>query len=443
MTTDAAAAAWALDAPPGPTPCLVLDLAVVRERYAELRGHLPEARVYYAVKANPDPAVLSALAALGSRFEVASPGELALLQRLGVHGRRVCYGNPVRKPAEVAAAWAAGVPRYVTDSSEDLEVLAERAPGARILVRVAVDEAGSITPFSGKFGCSPEEAARLLDLAGELGLDAAGLCFHVGSQQTRPRAWADAVAVAAEVAASVTAAGGPSASGPVRLLDLGGGFPVRYDNEVPAFTEYAAAIRGAIRRHFPGRAPELAVQPGRLLVAEAGVLHAEVLRVSHRHDGRRWVYLDVGRYGGLAETEGEAIRYQLATPHDGGPMAPAVLAGPTCDGDDLLYWDIALPKALGPGDRVRLLAAGAYTASYASVGFNGLPPLPVHCVDSGTGAVPGPGAADSDGYPPADRADRAEGAEVVEPSDDEVALSERAARFTDGAAGFGGGDSPR
>jgi ornithine decarboxylase len=383
VTTDAVAATRALEAPPGPTPCLVLDLAVVRQRYAELRAELPEARVYYAVKANPDPAVLSTLAAAGSRFDVASPGELELLRRLGVHGRRMCYANPIRKPTEVAAAWAAGVPRYVTDSLEDLVVLAEHAPGARVLVRVAVDESGSATRFGGKFGCSPDEAARLLNRAGELGLDAAGLCFHVGSQQTRPDAWADAVAIAGEVAASVTAAGGPVAAGPVRLLDLGGGFPVRYDSDVPPLADYAAAIRAAVRRHFPGRAPELAVQPGRLLVAEAGVLHAEVVRVSRRHDGRRWVYLDVGRYGGLAETEGEAIRYHLVTPHDDGPAAPAVLAGPTCDGDDLLYRDVALPEALSAGDLVRLLAAGAYTASYASVGFNGVPPLPVHCVDSG------------------------------------------------------------
>jgi ornithine decarboxylase len=159
---------------------------------------------------------------------------------------------------------------------------------------------------------------------------------------------------------------------------------VRYRTPVPGIGELAAEIRAAVRRWFPGRAPELAVEPGRLLVAEAGVLHASVVRVSRRHDGRRWVYLDVGRYGGLAETEGEAIGYRPATGHDGGPLAPAVLAGPTCDGDDVLYREIQLPVALRSGDAVRLLAAGAYTASYASVGFNGLPPLAVRCTGSGS-----------------------------------------------------------
>lgn len=170
---------------------------------------------------------------------------------------------------------------------------------------------------------------------------------------------------------------------PLRVLDLGGGFAVRYRESVPALTDYAAVIRASVQRHFSEPAPELAVEPGRLLVAEAGVLHAEVVRVSHRYDGRRWVYLDVGRYGGLAETEGEAIGYRLVTKHDGGPVASAVLAGPTSDGDDVLYREVSLPVALRAGDTVRVMATGAYTAPYATVGFNGMPPLAVHCVDTG------------------------------------------------------------
>ena len=359
---------------PWPTPCLVIDLAVVRARYAELCAELPEARVYYAVKANPEPAVLAALAAAGSGFDVASPGEIELVLRNGGSPDSLCYANPVRKLSDAAAAAAAGVRLFVSDSSEDLTVLADAAPGASVLVRMAVDESGSATPFGGKFGCSEAEAAALLRRASALGLDAAGLSFHVGSQQTRPAAWADGVAAAARVA---TAFGAPP-----RVLDVGGGFAVRYREGVPGLAGYAAVIRAAVRRHFPSRPPALAVEPGRLLVAEAGVLHAQVVRVSRRHDGRRWVYLDIGRYGGLAETEGEAIGYRLATRHDGGPAAAAVLAGPTCDGDDVLYREVPLPVALRAGDTVRLLTAGAYTASYSSVGFNGLPPLAVHCVDS-------------------------------------------------------------
>ncbi len=362
---------------PRPSPHLVVDLATVRARYAELRAALPEARIYYAVKANPEPAVLAALAGAGSGFDVASPGEISQVLGLGAPPELLCYANPVRKPAEVAAAAGAGVRLFVTDSAEDVDVLAAAAPGASVMVRLAVDEAGAATPFGGKFGCSPAEAVSLLRRALALGLDVAGLSFHVGSQQVRPVAWAHAIGTAAQVAAGFGA--------PIRLLDLGGGFPVPYRDAVPALAEYATTIRTAVRQHFPHRPPALAVEPGRFLVAEAGVLHACVVRVSRRHDGRRWVYADVGRYGGLAETEGEAIGYRLATEHDGGPEAPAVLAGPTCDGDDVLYRDVSLPVALRAGDTIRFLAAGAYCASYASVGFNGLPPLPVHCVDTGAG----------------------------------------------------------
>jgi ornithine decarboxylase len=357
------------------TPFLNVDLSVVRERLGELRSALPGARVFYAVKANPAEPVVATLAAAGCGFDVASTGELDLVLRHDADAAALCYANPVRKPADVRHAFATGVRLFVTDSAEDLSVLAECAPGVDVLVRLAVDEVGSATPFDGKFGAAPAEAAGLLRRATAHGLRPAGLTFHVGSQQVRPAAYAAAIGAAARVAAD---AGLPDPP----MLDVGGGFPVRYRDEVPPLAAFAAAIRDAVRTHFPDRPPALAVEPGRFLVAEAGVLHAQVVRVSHRHDGRRWVYLDIGRYGGLAETEGEAIGYQLATRHDGGELAPAVLAGPSCDGDDVLYREVPLPVALAAGDEVRLLAAGAYTASYSSVWFNGLPPLAVHCMDS-------------------------------------------------------------
>jgi ornithine decarboxylase len=347
MDAEAPSAPRPVDAPPPPSPYLQLDVARVRTRYNELRALFPEAHVYYAVKANPEPAVLATLIAAGSSFEVASLGEVHRLRELGATGESLCHTNPIRKPADVFAAAAAGVRLFVGDDSEDLRMLAAHAPGSSVLVRLAVDESGAATPFSGKFGCSEEAAVGLLREARALGLDAAGLCFHVGSQQTRPEAWADAIAAAARVADALNT--------PLRMLDLGGGFPVGYRESVPQLAEFVAVIRAAIRRHFPVCPPRLAVEPGRLLVAEAGELRAEVVRVTERSDGRRWVYLDVGRYGGLAETEGEAIAYRLATPHDGGPIASAVLAGPTADGDDVLYRDVPLPLALraGAADRDR------------------------------------------------------------------------------------------
>jgi ornithine decarboxylase len=360
-----------------PTPCLVMDLDVVRACYRRLRAVLPHTRVYYAVKANPDPRVVAALAELGAGFDVASPAEVALCLSVGAAPGSVSYGSTVKKRSDVAFAFGAGVRRFAVDSSADLENIAAAAPGSAVYCRLFVPDDGARTPFGRKFGCPPSEAAELLAAAGRLGLTPYGVSFHVGSQQLDPAAFARGVAAAAAVVAR---------GAPVPVLNLGGGFPVGYASPVPPLTAYAEAIRGAVRRYFPRGAPELVIEPGRVLVAEAGLLRTEVVLVADR-DGRRWVYLDVGRYGGLAETENEAIAYRIVSSGSGsgsgGPDGPVVLAGPTCDGDDVLYQHTPyhLPLSLRAGDTLDILTAGAYTASYASVAFNGFPPLPTYCLD--------------------------------------------------------------
>ncbi|MCW2633039.1 MAG: Ornithine decarboxylase [Pseudonocardia sp.] len=360
------------------TPVLVLDPSVVEQRFAELAAAFPGTEIHYAVKANPEPAVLHRLVGSGSRFDVASLGEVAGCLAAGASPAALCFGNPIKKPADVAAAYELGVRRFVTDSAEDLAVLAQHAPGAAVLCRLLVDDTGSATPFGGKFGCAPDAAVQLLAAARDAGLRAEGLAFHVGSQQLDPGAWRAPVALAAKVAAD--------AGLDDLTLDLGGGLPARYATPVPALGEFASAIRAAVAENF-ARPPRLLLEPGRALVAGAGVIRAEVVRVSARPgvDDRRWVYLDVGRYGGLAETEGEAIVYRLRVPsRSASRTAPVVLAGPSCDGDDVLYRRarVELPVDLAAGDIVEILSAGAYTASYAAVGFNGFPPLAVHVLGS-------------------------------------------------------------
>lgn len=361
---------------PRPTPYLALDPGVAADRHDRFRAAFAPARLLYAVKACPEPSVLAALVARGCGFDVASLQETRLCLDAGADPASIQHGNPVRGPGDAAAAYALGVRRFVTDSAEDVEDLAAHAPGARVLVRLMVADAGSATPFFGKFGALPDEAVRLLGAVGGAGLTAAGVTFHAGSQQTRPGTYADAVALALEVA------GRAGLRRPE--LDLGGGWPVPYREAVAGAEAFAAAVADAVSAavsdgHVDGA--ELVLEPGRAIVAEAGVLRARVLRVSRRPgvDHRRWVYLDVGRYQGLAETEGEAIGYPLRVPGRTGPPGPVVLAGPTCDGDDVIYrrTPCALPLDLRAGDLVDLLHTGAYTSSYASVGFNGFGPLPV------------------------------------------------------------------
>ena len=353
------------------TPYLLMDLDLVRRAYRRLRAVLPSAEVYYAVKANPDRRVVAALVAAGAGFDVASPAEVALCLQAGAQPGSMSYGATVKKRSDVATAWQAGVRRFAVDALADLENIAAEAPGAQVYCRLYVADDGACTPFGRKFGCTPSEAAFLLRRAGELGLTPYGVSFHVGSQQLDPAAYARGVAAAATVAGHGV---------PVPVLNLGGGFPVAYASPVPPLEAYAAAIHQAMATHFAHDPPALVVEPGRVLVAEAGTIATEVVLVAWR-DGRRWVYLDTGRYGGLAETENEAIAYRIVSAR-GGRYGPVVLAGPTCDGDDVLYQHTPyhLPLELRAGDRVAILAAGAYTASYASVAFNGFAPLPTYCI---------------------------------------------------------------
>ena len=252
-----------------PTPFLVLDRAVVADRYRAFATAFPGAAIHYAVKACPEPAVLDTLVALGSSFDVASPTEIRLAVAAGADPAALCFGNPVRSAADVAAAWTAGVRRFVTDSIEDLDVLATHAAGSQVLVRLLVSDAGSATPFAAKFGASPDEAIRLLSAAARRGLRADGIAFHAGSQQSRPDAFAEAVGTAVRVA---------SRAGMRRpVLDVGGGFPVAYRSPVPCPDEFAgaiaAAVDAAVRAGHIERA-ELMLEPGRALVADAGVLRA-------------------------------------------------------------------------------------------------------------------------------------------------------------------------
>jgi ornithine decarboxylase len=378
LTTRRTRAVDFLDRTAPPTPCLAIDLETVREKYRTFAEALPEADIRYAVKANPAPEVVRLLAGLGSGFDVASPAEIRLCLDNGATPETLSYGNTIKKAADIAFAYETGVRLFTTDSAGDLANIARHAPGSGVFCRVMVDHAGAATPFGRKFGCDRDMAVDLLRGASDLGLRVRGVAFHVGSQHADPGAWGTGIDLAAGIAEELAGAGVvPDA------INLGGGFPIGYRTPVPEFAAYAAAIRERIRARF-GTPPTLVTEPGRAIVAEAGVLRSEVILVSRKASGdeHRWVYLDVGRYGGLAETEGEAIAYRLSTRYEGGPDGPVVIAGPTCDGDDVLYQRTSyrLPLALAEGDHVDLLGAGAYTASYASVCFNGFPPLRTYCV---------------------------------------------------------------
>jgi ornithine decarboxylase len=358
-----------------PTPCLVLDIDRVGENYVAIQEAMPFARVFYAVKANPAPLILRRLVDMGSSFDVASWHEVEACLAAGAPVSRISFGTTIKKAAAIRGAHAAGVTMFAFDSEPEMRKIAENAPGATVYCRLAVDNTGAACPLSRKFGTSPANAVSLLLLAKELGLEPCGVSFHVGSQQRTPDSHAAAVTTAGQVFATLRAAGVE-----LRMVNLGGGFPASYRESAPGIATFGKAIDEAFDLAFGDARPDVICEPGRAMVADAGVLHAEVVLASEREPGEgiRWVYLDIGRFGGLAETEGEAIRYDIVTDRDGAETGPVVLAGPTCDSMDTLYKESGyhLPLGLRDGDRVTFLSAGAYVTTYASQGFNGFrPPL--------------------------------------------------------------------
>jgi len=355
-------------------PCLVVDLDVVRENYQNFAKALPDTKVYYAVKANPAPEILKLLADLGCCFDVASIAETHAVLAAGATADRLYYGNTIKKEREIAEAFQLGVTLFAVDCEAEVEKVAHAAPGSRVICRIHCDGSGAEWPLSRKFGCEPVYAADILELAHKNGLVPYGISFHVGSQQHNVEAWDRALASAASIFRTCAERGISLA-----IVNLGGGFPARYVRKTPKLESYGKAIFKALRKHFGNNLPNTIVEPGRGLVGNAGIIEAEVVLIAKRspEDEVRWVYLDIGKFHGLAETIGESIRYPIRTTHDRDETAPCIIAGPTCDSVDVLYekTPYPLPVSLAIGDKVLIEAAGAYTATYSSVGFNGYPPL--------------------------------------------------------------------
>jgi len=362
------------------TPCLVVDLDVIAGNYAALNRYLPTARVFYAVKANPAPEVISLLAELGSSFDTASRPEIASVLAAGVAPDRISFGNTIKKERDIAWAFERGIELFAFDSAEELEKLARSAPGSKVFCRLLMTCEGADWPLSRKFGCEAEMARDLLVRARELGLDPYGISFHVGSQQTRLDQWDIAIGKTAMLFSELNAAGIE-----LKMINLGGGLPAHYRDEVASVDDYSNAIMNGMTKHFGNNLPVMIVEPGRSLVGDSGILETEIVLISRKsyEEEVRWVYLDIGKFGGLAETMDEAIKYRLQVPGQGsGAAGPVVLAGPTCDSADILYEknQYQMPMALKVGDKIRILATGAYTTSYAAVNFNGFAPLKAYYI---------------------------------------------------------------
>ncbi len=343
-------------------PCLVVDTDIIRENYNAFAKALPDTRVFYAVKANPEPKVLKLLADLGSCFDTASVQEIQMVLDAGATPDRMSFGNTIKKERDIARAYEMGIRLFAVDCVTEVEKIARAAPGSKVFCRILCDGEGAEWPLSRKFGCVPEMAPEVLERAHRLGLRAYGISFHVGSQQSNPKMWDAALRSSAKVFRELADRGIH-----LQMVNLGGGFPTKYLRDVPAVKAYGQAIFRSLRKHFGNRIPETIIEPGRGMVGNAGLIEAEVILISKKaeSDTIRWVYLDIGKFNGLAETMDEMIRYPIRTDVDGDEMEPCIVAGPTCDSVDVLYekTPYPLPVSLSIGAKVLIEGTGAYTTT--------------------------------------------------------------------------------
>lgn len=348
-------------------PFLIIDLDIVRQKARRFKAAMPRVQQHFAVKSNPTPDVLRALKEEGVGFEIASIAELDLLLSLGVEAKDIYYSNPMKSRRFVEYAAAKGVEWYVIDSVEELQKVVSIKADAKLYVRIDAPNVGSDWPLSGKFGAFPEEVREIIDEAVNLKADLAGVTFHVGSQCRNPENWRLGIERAKRVFTQMRQVGlNP------RLLNLGGGYPVRHVKPIPAIEIIGQVINDAI-----ADLPEdirIMAEPGRYLVSDAGYFVCRVVGTASRA-GKRWMYWDAGVFGGVIEPNDDlnhgGLHYRIHTDKTG-EIINWTVAGPTCDSVDIVMRDVEFPNDLKEGDFIYISNAGAYTTAYASE-FNGFP----------------------------------------------------------------------
>ena len=349
------------------TPFMVISLNKVQENYLYLKKQLPRVKVFYAMKANSTPEVLLQLANLGSNFDVASPGEMRALNALGISGSRMVYANPVKTLSGIKLAHDLGVDKFTFDDESEIHKLASYAPGAKVLVRVRVENKDAVVNLNEKFGAAPMQALQLLQLAKDNGLIPAGICFHVGSQSLSADAYITALEMCRELFDKAEIQGMH-----LTALDIGGGLPVPNEKveavDVDSMTDI---LREKLDELFPDT--EIWSEPGRFMCGTAVNLVTSVIGTKMRN-GQPWYVLDDGLYGSFNGLMFDHWNFKMKMPADKAQekAVPSTFVGPSCDSIDVVARDLPAPK-LEIGDRIMVPNIGAYSTS-AATSFNGFPP---------------------------------------------------------------------
>jgi ornithine decarboxylase len=358
------------------SPLLILDCERVRVQFRKLRKALPHVDLHYALKPLPHPAVVRTVIAEGGFLDLATSGEVQLVERLGVPPDRCIHTHPIKRPADIANALEFGVRTFVADNPDEVRKFARHRAAAQLLLRVSFRSPGAVCDLSRKFGCDPEAVVELARVAAALGIGVRGLSFHVGSQTPDATKHVEAL----EACAKLMAAARREKLGAFDTLDIGGGFPIDYGQPVQDIGRFCAPLRTALSG-LPQRVRVIA-EPGRYIVGPAAIGVASVMGRAQR-EGHWWYYLDDGLYGCYSGQLYDHARYPVEPLRAGGELLPAVLAGPTCDSIDVIAENLMLP-ALKVGDLIIGRAMGAYTRASASE-FNFFPRATVVAVNTRPG----------------------------------------------------------
>ena len=342
------------------TPLLVLSLEQIEKNYNLLRTHMPRVKVFYAIKANPHRRILELMRDLGSNFDVASDGEIMELASLGVDGSRMIYANPMKTVNGLRACRNAGVGKMTFDSAGEIDKMARECPGATALLRIRIDNSSAHVDLNKKFGAGREQALELLQRAKAAGLDAAGIAFHVGSQTTSADPYLNALDIAREIFEEAAANGMQ-----LRIMDIGGGFPIPEPKVRFNLTEMLKQINARLDEDFPG--VEVWCEPGRFICGTAVNLITSVIGVTER-GGQPWYFLDDGLYGTFSGVLFDQWDFKLISFKEGEQVA-ATFAGPSCDSLDIMFRG-KMTVRQEEGDLILVPICGAYTSASATT-FNG------------------------------------------------------------------------
>lgn len=343
------------------SPLLVLSLKQIEANYMCLKTYMPRARVFYAIKANPHPEILKTMIKLGSSFDVASDGEIRTLYDMGVEGERLIYANPVKTTGGLQACRECGVSKMTFDSASEIEKIRAICPDTTVLLRLRIDNSSAHVDLNKKFGAAREHALDLMLKAKEAGLDMAGIAFHVGSQTVSADPYLHGLDIARELFEEAAAAGLK-----LRILDIGGGFPIPEPKVRFNLPEMLKQINARLDEDFPGI--DVWAEPGRYICGTAVNLITSVIGVNER-GGQPWYFLDEGLYGTFSGVIFDQWDFKLISFKEGEERVAATFAGPSCDSLDIMFRG-KMTVPLEVGDLLLVPSCGAYTSASATT-FNG------------------------------------------------------------------------